>query len=120
MSRSFRPEQRRAADAEAVKPVLADHAQRAEAVLQAAAEIDAAGFLKVADGDGDVAEAEAETHRLDQKLCVEDEIVGVFLEGDALEHGFAVDAEAAVEIAEILAQRDVLHAGQKAIAEVLV
>jgi predicted nucleic acid-binding protein len=52
---SFRDEQCRTADAEAVKPKVANYAQRADAVLQTATEIDTTGFVEIANGDGDVA-----------------------------------------------------------------
>ena len=57
---------------------------------------------EVADRHRDVAEPEAEACRLDQELGVEDEVVGVALEGN-LQHA-AVDAEAAVEVAQVLAE----------------
>ena len=66
---------------------MADDGQRAEAVLQAAAEIDAAGLIEVADGDGDVAEAKAQAHRLHQELRIKNEIVGVVLKVDTFEYG---------------------------------
>src|SRR5438128_8638680 len=82
-----------AAQAEALEPELADDAERAEAVLDAAAEVDAARLVEVAHRHRDVAEAEAQVDRLDQELGVEDEVVGVALERHALQDLAAVDAE---------------------------
>ena len=57
---------------------------------------------------------------LHEELRVEHEVVGVALEGDALQHLTAVDAEAAVEVAEVLAEGEVLHERQKAIGQILI
>ena len=70
-------------------------------------------------GTGHVAEAEAEVDRLHQELRVEDEVVGVALERDRFQHFAAVDAEAAVEVAEVLAEGHVLERRQGAVGEVL-
>src|SRR5437879_2168911 len=86
--------------AQSIEPVLADSGQRLQAVAGALAEVDLAGLVEVADRHRDVAEPEAEVHRLHQELRVEDEVVRVAFEGVGFEDGAAVDAEARVELAE--------------------
>src|SRR5207244_4318066 len=56
----LRRKQRRPLPAQAVEPILADNRERAEAVFQAATEIDTARLGKIADRHGDVAQAKAE------------------------------------------------------------
>src|SRR5262249_55402651 len=82
-------------------------------------EIDTTRLLEVAYRHRHVAQAEPEPHRLYQELSVEDEVVGVLLEGNALQHRAAIDAEAAVEIAKVLTQGEVLDRRQEAVGKVL-
>ncbi len=85
-----------------IQPVLGDHGEAAKTVVGAANEIDAAGLREISHRHGNVAQPEAETHRLDEQLSVENKVVGIVLEGNPLKNFSAVDAEAAVEIAQIL------------------
>src|SRR5947209_1680301 len=103
-----------------MQPKPSNQTERAEPVLQAVLEIDTAGAGEIANRDGNVAEPEAEVDRLDQKLGVENEVVGVALKRNALEDGAAINTEATVKIAQILTQREILHSSQKPVAEVLV
>jgi hypothetical protein len=59
----------------AVQIPTADGRERSEAVVQGSTEVNAGGFLKVAHGDGNISEAEAEVNGLHEELGVEDEIV---------------------------------------------
>src|SRR5207245_141337 len=92
-------EQRRAAEVEAVEPILGDDGQAAKAIISAANEVDAAGLGEIADRHRDIAEPVAEPNCLNQELCIKDKIVGVVLKGHPFQNLAAVDAEAAVEIA---------------------
>src|SRR5437868_4388056 len=83
-----------------VEPELADDAKRGQPIAAAALEVDAAGLVEVAHRHGNIAEPEAEPHALHQELRVEDEFVGVVLEGYLLQHFPAVNTEAAVEVAQ--------------------
>src|SRR5438105_2404420 len=112
-------EERGVTDAQAVEPVEADDAERGQAVAQAALEVDAAGFGEIPNGYRYVAEPEAEPHGLDEELRVENEVVRVALEGHALKDLPPEDAEAAVEVAQVLAQGDVFARGQESVADVL-
>src|SRR5581483_8080486 len=93
--------------------------QRFQAVAHTAAKIDAARLIEITHRHRNVPQAETEVYRLGKKLRIKHEIVGVALEGDGFEHRAPVHAKAAVEIAQVLAQRDIFHRGQKTIAEVL-
>src|SRR5260221_11397809 len=75
----------RADDFQSVQPVSREHSQCREPVFQAAAEVDARSLGEVADGDGDVAESEAERDRLRQELAVEHEIIRIPLERNRFE-----------------------------------
>src|SRR2546425_9821365 len=94
----FRLEKLEAIHAEAVEPVLRYHAQRGDAVAQTAFEVDAAGLGEVAYRDRDVAQAVAEPDGLDEELGIENEIVGIALEGNPLQHLTPRNAKTAVEI----------------------
>src|SRR5262249_6668204 len=89
-------------------------------IANAALEIDAAGFGKVANRNGDVAKPETHPHRLNQKLRVKHEIVRILLKRDLLEHLAPVDTKTAVEVAQVLPQRQVLEGGQKPIGHVFI
>src|SRR5262245_2546941 len=115
----LRAEQRRAVNPDPVQPVQTDRPQRPQAVAHAPPEIDTTRLLEVAYRHRHVAQAEPEPHRLYQELSVEDEVVGVLLEGNALQHRAAIDAEAAVEIAKVLTQGEVLDRRQEAVGKVL-
>src|SRR5262249_46953062 len=115
----FRLEQRALPQAQTVEPVLAHRLERLDAVLGATAEVDLAGLVEVPHRHRHVAQAEPEVDRLHQELRVEDEVVAVALEGNRFENLAAVDAEAAVELAEVLPEHEVLERRQAAVADVL-
>src|SRR5437870_4462986 len=84
--RWFLVEQLRVANPQAIKPVLAHRPQSRQSIASAALEMDAAGLGKVADGNGNIAEPEAEPHRLNEKLRVKDKVIRIVPEGNALQH----------------------------------
>ncbi|MEY3456972.1 MAG: hypothetical protein RL215_129 [Planctomycetota bacterium] len=106
-------------EAKTVEPEGEHHPECEKSVAEAATKVDAAGFVEIADRDGDITEPEAEEYRLGKELGVEDEIVGIELPGDGLKNFSAVGAEAAVKIPEILTENDVFENGQATIGDVL-
>ena len=82
-------------------------------------EIDARGFLEITHGHGHIAETKTEVNGLDQELRIEDEVVGISLERHRFEHLTAIDSEARVKIAEVLAQGEVLEACQSTVGDIL-
>src|ERR1044071_7964891 len=60
--------------------------KRQNGVLAGAAERDAAGFIEIADGYRDIADAKPQVHALQEELRIEDEVVAVVFERDRLEH----------------------------------
>ena len=82
-----------------MEPEFGHDLQRGQAVGDAAAEVDARGFVEVPDRDRDITELEAEVDGLGEELGVKGEVVGVPLERDLLEHSPAVCSETAVEVA---------------------
>src|SRR5947208_12904738 len=117
--RFLRLEQLALPQPQAVEPVLGHGLHRLDAVLGAAAEVDLAGLVEVPHRHRHVAEAEPEVDRLHEELRVEHEVVAVALERDRFEHLAAVDAEAAVELAEVLAEEEVLERSESTVADVL-
>src|SRR5262249_36189378 len=94
----------RAADMEAIEPVDGHGTQGGKSVANAPLEIDAACFREITDGHGDIAQPKTATGCLHQELRIEDEIIRVALVPDPLQDLAPVDAEAAVKIAQVLAQ----------------
>lgn len=94
--------------------------QHAEAVLHAAAEVDAAGFIEVLGGAGHFGNGEAVPEDLADHLVVEDEIVGAAVVLALAQHLGAVSAVAGVVLAELFAHQDVLGEGEQAVGDVFV
>src|SRR5579883_636826 len=105
---------------QAIHPVNCEGPQRPETVPHAPLEVDAARLGKVTHRYRDIAQAEAEANSLDQQLRIEDEVIRVSFKWNAFQHRTAIDSETAVEITEVLSQRDVLDSGQEPVAQVLV
>src|SRR6516162_1299069 len=91
-----------------VQPPATDHAHGAKAILQAAAEVDAAGFVEVAHRHRDVTKPEAEVHGLHEELRVKHEIIGVLLEWNCLKNCSTIYAKTTMEIGKVLAECEIL------------
>lgn len=115
----FGIKERRAIQPQLSRPVLAEHPQGCQAVFDATAEIDAAGFVEVADGHRDVADFESEMDGLGQKLAVEYEVIGVRIEGNGLQDLAPVGSKTTVEVTQVLPEGDILDQRQAAIGDVL-
>src|SRR5262245_25688202 len=102
-----------------MEPVTSERRQGQHPITKAPAKGDAARLGEVANRGGNVTDPKAEMHRLYQELGVEHEIVRVALERDRLQHTTAVDPKAAVEVAQVLPEPDVLDESQEPVAEVL-
>ena len=77
-------ESRYAPDFPLMRDITNRRGQHSQSIFHAALEVDGRGFFKVFRRAGDLANVEAEHHGLGDHLVIEDEIVGVFKQGQSL------------------------------------
>src|SRR5277367_4091570 len=94
--------------------------KHAKAILHAAPKVDGRGFLKVAGGAGDLADAEAKHDGLGDHLIIEDEVIGVFEQRESLEYIARKGAEAGVVFRELDSEEEVLEGRKKTVGDVFV
>jgi hypothetical protein len=102
-----------------VAPELEHNPECQQSVTSTAAKIDAGGFRKIADWNGDIAETEVEEDGLSKKLRIEDKIVGVFLPWNILEDFTPIGSKATVKVSHVLSEGDVLEDCEATIRYVL-
>src|SRR6201999_3709845 len=91
----------------------------ADAILDAAAEVDGGGLGKILGGAAHFPDGEMIPKDLGQHLVVEDKVIGVGLQGQALEELAGEGAVAGVVLGELGPEEQVLRGSEEAIGDVL-
>jgi len=109
-----------AGNASALESELHGGFENAEAVGDAATEINGGSFLEILGGAGDFADAESEVNALGEHLVVENEVVAVFAQGKARQDFAAEGAVAGVVFGELDAEEEIFKRGEQAVGDVFV
>src|SRR5262245_54561701 len=104
-------EQLTAAQPELLRPELSHGDHSRHAVAHTAAEVYARCLLEIPHRYWNITELEAKVHALSEELRVEYKIVRIVQKRHSLEHLATVGSKAAMEITQILAERDVFKNG---------
>lgn len=99
-------------------PELHEQPHGLKGIERAARDADAGGFVEVPDGNGNIPHSVTEVDTLDEELRVEEEVVGVSIEGNAFEDLSLIGSETGVKVGDVLAEDDVFDDRQSAIGEV--